>query len=135
MREFAVGLLACLAIGGCSVTAGADEQTGTPVPADPAAASGVVFVRTPNLLDARPTEVSAWTPTPAGIAVGFTTGPQSCYGVDATVSETADTVIVELRTGTLPEAFGRACTMNLVYGTLDVPLSSPIGDREVRSLG
>ncbi|WP_156419143.1 hypothetical protein [Mycobacterium kyorinense] len=47
------------------------------------------------------------------------------------MSETAETVAVELRSGTLPQAVGRMCPMIAVFGTLDVPLQSPLGDRHV----
>ena len=133
MVKFAASLLACLAIAGCGGAASADEPAGTPVTQDPAAASGVPFERNPNLVDPRAVEVVAWTPRPDGIAVGFMNGPQACFGADATVHETPDAVTVEVRTGMLPEAVGRACTMNLVYATLNLALDTPVGDREVRS--
>ena len=51
------------------------------------------------------------------VALHFTTGTPECYGVHATVAETAETVTVELRGGTLPGAVGRACIMIAVSGT------------------
>ena len=54
--------------------------------------------------------------------------------VGATVVETAQRVTVELRSGTLPEAVGRACIMIAVSGTLEVPLQAPLGERQVISV-
>jgi hypothetical protein len=51
--------------------------------------------------------------------------------VHATVEETAENVTVALTGGTLPEAVGRACIMIAVTGTLEVPLQSPLGNRQV----
>ena len=70
---------------------------------------------------------------PAPWRVHFTTGTPECYGVHATVAETAETVTVELREGTLPGAVRRACIMIAVSGTLEVPLQGPLGDRQVVS--
>ena len=64
----------------------------------------------------------------------FTTGSPECYGVHAHRAETTETVTVELRAGSLPEAVGRMCIMIAVFGTLEVPLQSPLGDREVLSV-
>lgn len=68
------------------------------------------------------------------VAVHFTTGTPECYGVHATVTETAETVSVELLSGTRPEAVGRACIMIAVSGTVAVPLAGPLGDRQVLSV-
>ncbi|MFO7166254.1 MAG: hypothetical protein DIU75_023305, partial [Mycolicibacterium hassiacum] len=63
----------------------------------------------------------------------FTTGTPQCYGVHAHVVETPETVTVELWGGTLPEAVDRACIAIGLFGTLDVALRTPLGDRQVRS--
>ena len=47
--------------------------------------------------------------------------------------ETEQTVTVDLQSGTLPEAAGRACIMIALFGTLEVPLQAPLGDRQVLS--
>jgi hypothetical protein len=39
-----------------------------------------------------------------------------------------------LQSGTLPEAVGRACIMIAVSGTVEVPLASPLGSRQVLSV-
>ena len=67
------------------------------------------------------------------VNVNFTSGTDTCYGVHATVQETSETVTVELRSGTLPEAVGRPCILIALFGTLEVPLQEPLGDRRVLS--
>ena len=62
--------------------------------------------------------VESWSrlPNDDALAVHFTTGSPECYGVHATVRETTETVTVELRSGSLPEAVGRMCIMIAVFG-------------------
>lgn len=67
------------------------------------------------------------------VNVNFTSGTDTCYGVHAVVQETEETVTVDLQGGTLPEAVGRACIMIALFGTLEVPLQAPLGDRQVFS--
>jgi hypothetical protein len=67
------------------------------------------------------------------IAVNFQTGSPECYGVDASTTETDSTVTIELRSGTRADATGRMCTMIAVFGTLEVPLKAPLGNRQVLS--
>ena len=96
---------------------------------------GVVFTDNPAIVDPHPIRVESWSRAADAnaVAVNFTTGTDTCYGVHATVEETPDTVTVDLRSGTLPEAVNRACIMIALFGTLDVPLQSPLGDRHVLS--
>jgi hypothetical protein len=95
----------------------------------------VVFTDNPALVDARPAAIESWSRATDenAVAVNFTSGTPACSGVHATVEETADTVTVDLRGGTLPEAVGRMCIMLAVFGTLEVPLQAPLGDRRVLS--
>ncbi len=75
-------------------------------------------------------------PSPANdnaVNVNFTSGTDTCYGVHAAVQENEDSVTVDLHGGTLPEAVGRACIMIAVFGTLEVLLGAPLGDRQVLS--
>lgn len=97
---------------------------------------GVVFVDNPSIVDAHPMPADSFSRVPGddAVAVHFTTGTPECYGVHATVTETAETVSVELLSGTLPEAAGRACIMIAVSGTVEVPLAGPLGDRQVLSV-
>ncbi len=97
---------------------------------------GVVFVNNPAIVDVHPMLAESFSRVPGdhAVAVHFTTGTPECYGVHATVAEAAQTVTVELRSGTLPEAAGRACIMIAVSGTLVVPLQGPLGDRQVLSV-
>ena len=67
------------------------------------------------------------------LTVHFTTGSPECFGVHPMAHETPEAVTVELVGGSLPEATGRACVMIAVFGAHDVPLESPLGDREVLS--
>jgi hypothetical protein len=112
----------------------ASAQTTVEPPERPSA--GAMFTDNPAIVDAHPTPVAAWSrfADDRALAVHFTTGTPQCYGVHATTQETADTVTVELRSGTLPEAVGRACIMIALEGTLQVPLSAPLGDRRVLSV-
>lgn len=94
---------------------------------------GVVFTDNPSIVDPHPMPIESWSRTvdERRIAVHFTTGTPTCYGVHAAAQETAETVTVELTGGTLPEAVGRACIMIAVSGTLEVPLQNPLGNRQV----
>lgn len=96
---------------------------------------GVVFVDNPAIVDPHPMRIESWSraATEDAVAVNFTSGTDTCYGVHATVHETPDTVTVDLQGGTLPEAVDRACIMIALFGTLDVPLQAPLGDRRVLS--
>ena len=47
--------------------------------------------------------------------------------------ETGDTVTVDLQGGMLPGAVNRTCIMIALFGTLEVPLQAPLGDRQVLS--
>jgi hypothetical protein len=96
---------------------------------------GVGFVDNPAIVDAHPMPAESFSRVAGdhAVAVHFTTGTPECYGVHASVAESAQTVSVELRGGTLPAAVGRACIMIAVSGTLEVPLQAPLGDRQVVS--
>ena len=101
------------------------------LPGDP----GVAFIDNPAIVDPHLMLAESWSRVAdhQGVALHFTTGTPECYGVHATVAETAQTVTLELREGTLPEAVGRACIMIAVSGSLEVPLQGPLGDRQVVS--
>ncbi|MCM6775151.1 hypothetical protein NDR87_24945 [Nocardia sp. CDC159] len=102
------------------------EQT-TPQP-------GRAFTANPAIVNSRPVPFDSWTRVaPDRIAVNFQIGSPECYGVDASTNETDSTVTVELRAGTLPEAVGRMCTMIAVFGTLEITLKQPLGNRKVLS--
>ena len=96
---------------------------------------GVVFTDNPAIVDPHPIRVESWSRAADAnaVAVNFTTGTDTCYGVHATVEETPDTVTVDLQGGTLPESVNRACIMIALFGTLDVSLQAPLGDRRVLS--
>ncbi|MGZ5391780.1 MAG: hypothetical protein ACXWD3_08020 [Mycobacterium sp.] len=97
---------------------------------------GAVFVDNPGIVDAHPMPAESFSRVPGdhAVAVHFTTGTPECYGVHATVTKTAHTVTVELQSGSLPEAVGRACIMIAVSGTLEVPLGGPLDGRQVLSV-
>lgn len=128
MRLFLVLIAAVLAVSAAPVasaeTAVLAERPGYP---------GLVFVDNPAIVDPHPLRAESYNRVPGDRAVGvhFTTGTPQCYGVHATVQETAETVTVELLGGTLPEAVGRPCIMIAVSGILDVPLQNPLGTRQV----
>jgi hypothetical protein len=97
---------------------------------------GVVFIDSPAIVDAHPMPAESFSRVPGddAVAMHFNTGTPECYGVHAVVTETAQTVSVELQSGSLPEAVGRACIMIAVSGTLEVPLGGPLGGRQVLSV-
>lgn len=93
------------------------------------------FTDNPSIVDSHPLHIESWRVVGEDVvALQFTTGSPECFGVHAIVHETPETVAVELRGGTLPEAVGHACIMIAVFGSLDVQLHDPLGDREVISL-
>jgi len=113
----------------CAPVASADPTAAPPeVPLDP---SRVTFVDNPWLVDPQPMNIESWSRNGDGLVVNFTSGVPDCYAVHADVTETPDTVTVELRGGSPPEAVGRICILLAVMGSLDVPLQSPLGDRQV----
>ena len=131
MRSFPI--LAAVAIAVWGAPAAAAETVVLPERQGPA---GVVFVDNPAIVDAHPMPADWFSRVPGddAVAVHFTTGTPECYGVHATVTETAETVSVELLSGTLPEAAGRACIMIAVSGSVEVRLAGPLGDRRVLSV-
>ena len=129
-----VAALACVVAVWTAPLASAEPTTVSPpeIPPTP----GEVFTNDPSIVDPHPMPVESWSRVGAGdvLALHFWTGTPECYGVDATVQETAETITVEFRGGTRPDAMGRACIAIAVSGTLEVPLESPIGDRQVLSV-
>ena len=98
-------------------------------------ADGVVFTDNSSIVDARPMPVESWSRVGGdrAVAVHFTTGTPACNGVHATTRETAESVTIDLKGGSLPASAGRMCIMLAVTGTLVVPLQSPLGERQVLS--
>ena len=129
----AIGALACVVLAVWVAPAASAETVVLP---ERQGNPGVVFVDNAAIVDSRPMLAESFSRVPGdhAVTVHFTTGTPECYGVHATVAETAQTVSVELHGGTLPEAVGRACIMIAVSGTLEVPLHSPLGDRQVLSV-
>ncbi|MFE7802618.1 hypothetical protein [Nocardia sp. NPDC057440] len=136
-------LLAVLAVAGCggSDDEGTQQKTTTATASAPTTPteeasgnSGNAFVADPTIVGAHPIPFTSWTRVADDrIAVNFQTGAPECYGVDATAKETDSTVTIELRSGTRADAVGRMCTMIAVFGTLEVPLKAPLGNRQVLS--
>jgi hypothetical protein len=104
-------------------------------PPEVPAGGRLVFADNPAIVDPHPMPIESWSRAAGdnAVAVHFTSGTPQCNGVHATVAETADTVTVDLQGGTLSEAAGRMCIMLAVFGTVDVPLQAPLGDRRVLS--
>ncbi|ORB27017.1 hypothetical protein [Mycolicibacterium parafortuitum] len=92
-----------------------------------------VFLNDPAIVDPQPLRAESYHRVPGdrAVAVHFTTGTPQCFGVHATATETADAVTVELQGGTLPGAVDKACIMLAVFGSIEVPLQEPLGDRQV----
>ncbi|GAB4589131.1 hypothetical protein [Nocardia sp. IFM 10818] len=114
-------------------TTAATTTSAAPDPTEaPADQLGRPFTADPNLVNPRPIRFDSWTRVaPDKIAVNFQTGVPECYGVDATTTETDTTVTVALRAGTRADAVGRMCVQSLVFGSLEIQLQAPLGDRKV----
>src|SRR5690348_7643656 len=130
MRSAAV-VLAALVLAGW----GAPTASATSAPPEVTDADGVVFTDNSLIVDPHPMPVESWSRVgnERAVAVHFTSGTPACNGVHATAQETADAVTVTLTGGSLPSVARRMCIMLAVTGTLVVPLSSPLGDRQVLS--
>ncbi|MVU82931.1 hypothetical protein GPX89_37555 [Nocardia sp. ET3-3] len=129
--------LAATACSGSKDTGGqaksSSTATSTPTEA-PGGQIGRPFTADPGIVGPHSISFDSWTRlAPDKIAVNFQTGSPECYGVDAAVTETSSTVTVDLKSGTLPTAVGKMCTMIAVFGTLEIQLKSPLGDRKVLS--
>jgi hypothetical protein len=131
MRAAAVVLVVGLAL----VTGAPAASAQLTAPAEQPDAEGVVFTDNPSIVDPRPMPIESWSrlSNDRAVAVHFTSGTPACNGVHATAWETADTVTVALSGGALPSSTGRMCVMLALTGTLEVPLQSPLGDRQVLS--
>jgi hypothetical protein len=95
----------------------------------------VAFTDNPSIVDPRPMPVESWSRVgnDRAVAAHFTTGTPACNGVHATTQETTEAVTISLSGGSLPASAGRMCILLAVTGTLEVPLQSPLGDRQVLS--
>lgn len=142
-----LALCAVFAVTACGSDSGNDPEPGlsptsaassTPAPGtpteDPAADPGRIFTPDPALVGAHPIPFTSWTRAgESRVAIHFESGVPECYGVDATVTETDSTVTIELRSGTRADATDKMCVMMAVFGTLEVALDAPLGDRQVLS--
>ncbi|MFC9996111.1 hypothetical protein [Nocardia sp. NPDC127526] len=119
--------------GHSTTTTAATTISAAPDPTEaPADQLGRPFTADPNLVNPRPIQFDSWTRVaPDKIAVNFQTGVPECYGVDATTAETDTTITVALRAGTRADAVGRMCVQSLVFGSLEIQLKAPLGDRKV----
>jgi hypothetical protein len=135
-------VIAAIGLSGQSTAIGNAEPeppptpTITTVPESPAPEGVTPFVDNPAIVDSHPQSIDSWSRLPESnaLTVQFTSGTPECFGVHAEVQETADIVAVKLRSGTQPEAVGRACTMIAVFATLPITLESPVGNRAVVSI-
>ncbi len=144
-RRLGAAAIAVLALPALLVTAcGNSDDGGTQANTSTSAVSapteqnppqpGRVFTADPAITSPHPLPFDSWSRVADNrIAVNFQIGSPECYGVDATTDETDSSVTVHLLAGTLPQAAGRMCTMIAVFGTLEIPLKKPLGDRKVLS--
>lgn len=151
MRVVALGILAALALVGCTfggasngaldtarvlAAQGADTAEwgqGSPVPVEVDNSDiGTMFDDRPDIVGASTTMFESWSEADEQtVTVHFVTGTPECYGAYATLEENDTEVVITLRTGALPEASDRMCILVAVFGSLDVHLSRPLGDRQV----
>ncbi|MFD4404296.1 hypothetical protein ACFWPH_16215 [Nocardia sp. NPDC058499] len=116
-----------------SATSTSENPPSTPTE-DPTADPGQMFTADPSIVGAHPIPFTSWTRVAEDrIAVHFESGVPECYGVDASVTETETTVTVELRNGTRADATDKMCVMMAVFGTLEIQLDAPLGERRVLS--
>ncbi|QZT62669.1 hypothetical protein [Mycolicibacterium austroafricanum] len=136
MRALGVVMVACALLLAAAGRAAAQPPAPVPVPETPTGTPAAMFVDDPAIVNAYPTRPQAWSRgiDERTVRLHFTTGTPECYGVTATVQESADAVLVDLRTGTLPSALDRACIAIALFGGLDVPLQQPLGARRVLSV-
>ncbi|WP_316576102.1 hypothetical protein [Nocardia canadensis] len=105
-------------------------------PEDGNASLGHRFTPDPTIVNPHPLPFTSWTRLSDNtIGVNFQTGNPECYGVDVTVTESATAVTVALRAGTRADAVGKMCTMNAVFGTVEIVLAAPLGSRQVVDAG
>ncbi|MGW4636597.1 hypothetical protein [Nocardia sp. NPDC004415] len=110
----------------------ASQPDTTTVAEAPGAAIGHRFTPDPTILEPHTVPLDSWTRLSDNtIAVNFQTGNPQCFGIDATVTESPDSVTITLHGGTRADAAGKMCTMNLIFGTTELPLDSPLGTRQV----
>ncbi len=136
-----------LAVSACGGDGAADPEPGpspTSVPApastpatpteDPAADPGHLFTADPSIVGAHPVPFTSWTKMAEDrIAIHFETGVPECYGVDVTTTADDRAVTIELRSGSRADAVDKMCVMMAVFGTLEIQLDVPLGDRQVLS--
>ncbi|AYF73016.1 hypothetical protein D7D52_03085 [Nocardia yunnanensis] len=120
--------------GGQSKTSTAATSTADAPTEAPNGQIGRPFTADPTIVSPHSIPFDSWTRLGADkIAVNFQTGSPECYGIDATVVENSTSVTVDLKSGTLPNAVGKMCTMIAVFGTLEIQLKAPLADRKVLS--
>ncbi|WKG03370.1 hypothetical protein [Mycolicibacterium sp. HK-90] len=130
MRAVATtGLASLLLLAGCPTAAADPNPVAVPeVAPDPAR---TLFVDNPAIVDPHRTDIESFSRDGEGLRVNFTAGTPDCFGVHLVTRETPETVTVELRGGTPPEAVGRMCIALAVSGAAEVPLQAPLGSRQV----
>lgn len=136
MHALGVVMVVCALLLAAVGPAAAQPPAPVPVPETAPGTPAAMFVDDPTIVNAYPTRPQAWSRVidERTVRLHFTTGTPECYGVSATVQESADAVLVDLRTGTLPSALDRACIAIALFGGLDVPLQQPLGARRVLSV-
>jgi hypothetical protein len=94
--------------------------------------SGHLFTADPTLLNPQLIPFTSWNRMGDNkISINFQAGNPECYAVDAIATETVASILVALRSGTRADAANKMCTMNLVAGTLEITLDSPVRNRQV----
>lgn len=114
-------------------TAVGRQALGLPYIDDPAGGWGAdltVAEPSPDLVNPRSESAAAWTKIDARtLRIFFLGGSPGCYGAAVEVTEQADQIAIALMTGGLPG--DGACDSALWPMAIDIPLTEPLGDREV----
>ncbi|MFE1596509.1 hypothetical protein [Nocardia sp. NPDC058705] len=101
-------------------------------PEEPSATFGHPFTSDPTLLYPQLISFTSWNRLGDNkISIFFQTGNPECHGVEAVATETVASILVALRSGIRADAVDKMCTMNAVFGTLDITLDAPVRNRQV----
>jgi len=83
-------------------------------------------------LDPEPVPLDGWEQVGEDVLrLYVTSGPSRCHGAEVDLAENEDEIRVGVSVGVRASAGELACAAVTVESIVDVPLESPVGDREV----